>query len=324
MSDPVKVGFVGAGNLASRVHYPSLAEIEATDLRAISELDEGRLTDTADQYDVPGRYTNYRDMLEREDLDAVYVVMPPHLLHDIVVDCLQAGKHVFVEKPPGVSTYETEAFAWYAERHNCLTMTGFNRRFIPLLRHCKAVVEAAGPIHMVSVRFHKYDPAIDDFGFYRGSVSHLTSDIIHAVDSLRWLAGGEVVEVNAHTRALGRAYINVHAALIEFSSGCSGVLLASRRAGARRHTFEFHGGDVSAYCEDGVEGMIYRDDSNTPEFVRGSDLIDDPDALHQRSGFQAESRHFMESIQAGVQPLTNFAEAAKTMRLVDQIAADRR
>ena len=324
MSDPVKVGFVGAGNLASRVHYPSLAEIEATDLRAISELDEGRLTDTADQYDVPGRYTNYRDMLEREDLDAVYVVMPPHLLHDIVVDCLQAGKHVFVEKPPGVSTYETEAFAWYAERHNCLSMTGFNRRFIPLLRHCKAVVEAAGPIHMVSVRFHKYDPAIDDFGFYRGSVSHLTSDIIHAVDSLRWLAGGEVVEVNAHTRALDRAYINVHAALIEFSSGCSGVLLASRRAGARRHTFEFHGGDVSAYCEDGVEGMIYRDDSNTPEFVRGSDLIDDPDALHQRSGFQAESRHFMESIQAGVQPLTNFAEAAKTMRLVDQIAADRR
>ena len=196
MHDPVKVGFVGAGNLASRVHYPSLDEIEATDLRAISELDEDRLTATADQYDVPGRYTNYRDMLEREDLDAVYVVMPPHLLHDIVVDCLQAGKHVFIEKPPGVSTYETEAFAWYAERHNCLTMTGFNRRFIPLLRHCRAVVEAAGPIHMVSVRFHKNDPDIDGFGFYRGSVSHLTSDIIHAVDSLRWLAGGEVVEVN--------------------------------------------------------------------------------------------------------------------------------
>ena len=263
-------------------------------------------------------------MLEREDLDAVYVVMPPHLLHDIVVDCLQAGKHVFVEKPPGVSTYETEAFAWYAERHNCLTMTGFNRRFIPLLRHCKAVVEAAGPIHMVSVRFHKNDPDIDGFGFYRGSVSHLTSDIIHAVDSLRWLAGGEVVDVTAHTRALGRAYINVHAALIEFSSGCSGVLLASRRAGARRHTFEFHGGDVSAYCEDGIEGMIYRDNSDTPEFVRGAELVDDPNALHQRSGFLAESRHFMESIQAGTQPLTNFAEAAKTMRLVDQIAADRR
>ena len=322
MSDPVKVGFVGAGQLASRVHYPSLDEIETADLQAVSELDEDRLTDIADQYDVPGRYTNYRDMLDREDLDAVYVVMPPHLLHDIVVDCLQAGKHVFIEKPPGVSTYETEAFAWYAAENDCLTMTGFNRRFIPLLRHCKAVVEAAGPIHMVSVRFHKNDPDIDGFGFYRGSVSHLTSDIIHAVDSLRWLAGGEVVEVNAHTRALGRAYINVHAALIEFSTGCSGVLLASRRAGARRHTFEFHGGDVSAYCEDGVEGMIYRDNSDTPEFVRGADLVDDPNALHQRSGFLAESRHFMESIQAGTQPLTNFAEAAKTMRLVDQIAAD--
>ena len=56
--------------------------------------------------------------------------------------------------------------------------------------------------------------------------------------------------------------------------------------------------------------------------MRGADLIDDPDALHQRSGFQAESQHFMDSIQAGTQPLTNFAEAAKTMRLVDQIAAE--
>lgn len=322
MSDPVKVGFVGAGSLASRVHYPSLDEIEATDLRAISELDEDKLTATADQYDVPGRYTDYRQMLEREDLDAVYVVMPPHLLHDIVIDCLQAGKHVFIEKPPGVSTYETEAFAWYAEQHGCLTMAGFNRRFVPLLRHCKAAVEAAGPIHMVAARFHKFDPWPEEFGFYRGSVSHLTSDIIHAVDSLRFLAGGEVVEVNAHTRALGRPYINVHAALIEFSTGCSGVLLASRRAGARRHTFEIHGGDVSAYWEDGIEGMIYRDNSETPEFVRGADLIDDPDALHQRSGFRAESQHFMDSIQAGAQPLTNFAEAAKTMRLVDQIAAE--
>ena len=321
MSDPVKVGFVGAGHLASRVHYPSLDEIEATDLRAISELDEDRLTATADQYDVPGRYTNYRDMLEREDLDAVYVVMPPHLLHDIVVDCLQAGKHVFVEKPPGVSTYETEAFAWYAERHGCLTMTGFNRRFIPLLRHCKAVVEAAGPIHMVSVRFHKYEAGAQDYGFYRGAVSHLTSDIIHAVDSLRWLAGGEVVDVTAHSRALGRPYINVHAALIDFSTGCSGVLLASRRAGTRRHTFEFHGGDVSVYSDDQHEAMIYRDGNDTPEFVRSTDLVADPSS-HHRFGFLAESRHFMESIQAGTQPLTNFAEAAKTMHLVNQIAAD--
>ena len=203
-------------------------------------------------------------------------------------------------------------------------MTGFNRRFIPLLRHCKAVVEAAGPIHMVSVRFHKNDPDIDGFGFYRGSVSHLTSDIIHAVDSLRWLAGGRGGGGECpHPRPGPRLHQRARRADRVFQR-CSGVLLASRRAGARRHTFEFHGGDVSAYCEDGIEGMIYRDNSDTPEFVRGADLIDDPDALHQRSGFQAESRHFMESIQAGTQPLTNFAEAAKTMRLVDQIATDLR
>ncbi len=321
MAEPVRVGFVGAGRLASRVHYPSLDEVEDAALTAIAELDAERLAAAADRYDVAGRYTDYRRMLEREELDAVYVVLPPHLLHDVVVDCLQAGVHVFVEKPPGVSTYETEAFAWYAQQHGCLTMCGFNRRFVPLLRHCKALVEAAGPIHLAAVRFHKFEAGPQDYGFYRGAVSHLTSDIIHAVDALRWLAGGEVTEAAAHSRALGRPYANAHAALIGFSSGCSGVLLASRRAGARRHTFEFHGGDVSVYCDDTHEARVYRQDCGEPQVIRAADLTDAAHT-HHRAGFLAEHQHFIDCIRSGAQPLTNFADAAKTMRLVDQIAAD--
>jgi virulence factor len=95
-SGPIRVGFVGAGRLATHVHYPSLDELDNATLVAITDIDQPRLLATADRYNIRGRYSNHRDMLDKEDLDAVYVVMPPHLLHDIVIDCLEAGKHVLL------------------------------------------------------------------------------------------------------------------------------------------------------------------------------------------------------------------------------------
>ena len=53
---------------------------------------------------------------------------------DIVVHALTAEKHVFVEKPPGTSTYQTVALAELADGNGVKTMCGFNRRHIPLLR----------------------------------------------------------------------------------------------------------------------------------------------------------------------------------------------
>src|SRR5687767_14702842 len=100
--EQVRVGFIGAGGLANHVHYPSLAEDARVELAAVCDLDEAKLTRTAEKYAVQSRYTVYQEMLEREALDAVYVIMPPMPLHPIVMDCLAAGKHVFIEKPPGV------------------------------------------------------------------------------------------------------------------------------------------------------------------------------------------------------------------------------
>ena len=115
LPERVRVGFVGAGRLATRAHYPSLAEMDDVDLVAIAELDPDRLTATADRFGISARHSDYRVMLEREEIDAVYLIMPPHQLFDVAVACLRAGKHLMVEKPPGVTTYQTQALAWHAE-----------------------------------------------------------------------------------------------------------------------------------------------------------------------------------------------------------------
>jgi virulence factor len=202
-------------------------------------------------------------------------------------------------------------------------MTGFNRRFVPLLQRCKELVEAAGPIHLAVASFHKHDHDPDDFGFHRGAVSHLTSDVIHAVDALRWIAGGNVKEVAAHARSVGRPYPNSYAAIIDFDTGCSGILLASRRSGTRHHHFEFHGGDVAVYSDDQHRAELFTGESATPTVLLGRDLARSM-ADHHLFGFFGENRHFIESIQNSIEPVTNFADAVKTMRLAEQISNQRR
>lgn len=316
--DTVRVGFVGAGGLANTVHYPSLAAMPDVAIVGIAELDNELLQTTADAYDVAGRYDDYRELVAQEKPDAVYVIMPPHHMHDIVVDMLELDVHVFVEKPPAVTTYQAEALAWYAGQHNRLTMVGFNRRYNQMLRRCKAAITERGPLHQCLVGFHKHEASPEKYGYARGALTHLTSDIIHAVDALRWMAGGNVVSVAADNRAVDRPYVNNHNAIITFDTGCVAVLTASRRSGRRDHYFEMHGQGVSVFADDQWKAEIYRDGGPEPEVVDAAEAGGGSDGIY-RFGYFAENRHFIDAVKAGRQTESSFTDAVKTMDLVDRI-----
>ena len=79
-SDGVRVAMIGAGGMANRVHYPSLASFDDVEIAAICDLDVERLNGTADRYGVEKRYIDYRDMVEDIAPDAVYAVGQPHIM----------------------------------------------------------------------------------------------------------------------------------------------------------------------------------------------------------------------------------------------------
>jgi virulence factor len=315
--EQVRVGFIGAGGLANHVHYPSLAEDPRVRLAAICDLDEARLARTADRYQVAARYTSYRQMLEREPLDAVYVIMPPMPLHPIVMDCLQACKHVFTEKPPGLRTEETRAWAAAAEKRELKTIVGFNRRYSAVLEAAKTAVQETGPPSMAMAEFHK-DMA--DEGPYYG-VSILRTDIIHVVDALRDLCG-DVTEVAAH---VDHQYVqwegsyNLFNALLRFENGASGILTANRTSGNRYERFEYHGRNVSTYIRAPEQAEIYRK-GQAVEIVTGEGLTGSADS-RITYGYQSETRHFIDCLLADRLPRTHFGDAVKTMELVDRIEA---
>ncbi len=313
--EKVKVGMIGAGGMANSVHYPSLAEFDDVEIVAICDLDEGRLKKTADKYEVEGRYNNYKKMVDEVDMDAVYIIMPPHHLFDLTIHCLNNKLNVFVEKPPGVMSEQTRNMARSAEKNDCLTMVGFNRRFIPLMVEAKRMVEERGQILQCAATFYKN--SIGAGPYYAGAIDILSCDAVHAVDTLRWM-GGEVVAAASDIRKLYADYDNSFNALLKFENGAVGFLLTNWVAGTRVHTFEMHAKGISAFIDANDEAAIYSDGKAEGQILKTQEVAGSAEN-HKFYGFYGENRHFIDCIKQKKMPETNFADAVKTMELVDRI-----
>lgn len=315
--DKTRIGVVGAGSLANSVHYPSLAEMDDVEIVGIAELNPQRLEATANKYGVEGRFGDYKSLIAETDPDAVYVIMPPYHLFDITIHALNAGKHVFIEKPPGVTTYQTTAFAQLAEKKGVKTMCGFNRRHIPLLTWAKSEVTARGEVVQCVSTFYKYHTGGH---YYDGAIDILTCDAIHAVDTLRWM-GGDVRRVASLVKSYRAEFKNSFTSLVEFESGATGVLLANWMTGARMHVFEMHAPGASAYVDGDRDARLFVNNASQP-VVKTTQEVAESASQHRFYGFFGESRHFVDSIRNDTLPTSHFGDAVRTMELVDRIYAN--
>ena len=137
----VKINVIGAGSMANFVHYPSLSKIENVEIVGICDLNEEKLKETSKKYKISNTFNDYKKMIEETTPDAVYIIIPPYQLFDIVIHCLNEKLNVFIEKPPGITSEQTRQMANLAEKKGVLTMVGFQRRFAPLIVESKRRIE---------------------------------------------------------------------------------------------------------------------------------------------------------------------------------------
>jgi predicted dehydrogenase len=314
--DRIRLALIGAGGMANGVHYPSLKEFKDIEIVGLCDIDVEKLKSTAGRFGIDDRYADYQKMIEETKPDAVYILMPPHHLYDLAVHCLSKGLHMFIEKPPGVTSFQARRLANLAQKNGCLTMVGFNRRYIPLLVRVKEMADERGPIVHGVATFYKN--MVESPPYYGGAIDTLTCDIIHAVDFLRWICG-EPVRVASTLRNIGTDYQNSFNALAEFDSGATGALLSNFALGARIHTFEIHTMGFSSLVNPNDRALIFDRTEEAKEIstfkVAGSK------EFRVFYGFLQENRHFIDSINNGTQPMTNLADAARTMEFVDRIHA---
>lgn len=315
----VKVALIGAGGMANTVHYPSLAEFEDVDIVGICDIIPDKLRATANRFGIKNRFADYREMLDTTKPRAAYALMPPHHLYDVAVDVLMRGHDLFVEKPPGVTTFQTECLARAAAKSKAVTGVGFQRRYHPLFVRCLKEVRKRGPVDQVVASFYKFQKPVEPHPYHRGAIDILTYDAIHALDMCRFFAGGKVRAVASDVRNVEVWHATSWNAVISFDNGVTAVFLANWRAGARRLALELHTAGCSAYANADGEAEICSDDK--PERARRLTHTEaaGSEQMHVHQGFRAQARAFINAVKSRRQPHNSLADAVETMRLVEQV-----
>ena len=314
-STKVRVAMIGAGGMANNVHYPSLASFDDVVIEAICDLDEGRLNATADRYGVEKRFSDYTRMVEETAPDAVYAIGQPHLMYDIWTWCLSHGLNLYIEKPMGLSVHQARSLAHLAEKHGCITQVSFQRRTCPMVAMLRGECLKRGPITHAVCQFYKWAPEP-----FLSARDHTMDDGVHAIDTIRWMCGGEVVGIDCVTRRIGTPDVNLIMAMLRFDSGAVGVMMNSWTSGRRVFRVEMHAPGICVEAEHEDKGRLYAD-GDTAGVEYDTRAIAGSDELYVFGGFAAKNREFIDCLKAGTQPGSCFADAVKTMEVADSILA---
>ncbi len=139
---PIRIGIIGVGSWANRIQIPQVLSHPAAELVALSARTEEKLRAAGEQFGVTALYTDYEQLLARDDLDAV-CLSSTHAMHfEMARAALQRGLHVFCEKPLGMNSTQTRELRDLARQSDRKTMVSFTNRWVPESIAGKRLVEA--------------------------------------------------------------------------------------------------------------------------------------------------------------------------------------
>jgi len=210
VSNPVRYGIIGTGSRALEL------------IKALSTIPEGKCVATCDIYPVnlkkgaeavggnPRPYVDYKELLAQKDVDAVLVTTPLYLHAQMLIDALDAGKHVFVEKSMFFKEEEAAPIRQAAAAHpKQVLQVGLQRRSSVLYRIAQHMIQkgALGNLTFIRAQWHRNnnwrrpvaDPKLErqiNWRMYRDYSGGLMAELgSHQIDVANWALGAEPISV---------------------------------------------------------------------------------------------------------------------------------
>lgn len=224
---PCKVGFVGAGGVASR-HAQTLTQFPQVRLLAVTDVNAARSQWFADEYGataVPG----LADLLD-VGLDAVYVCVPPFAHGAVEETVASAGVALFVEKPLGVDCAIPERVARAVAEAGVVTATGHHWRYSAAVQQARQLLADRPPRLAIGSWLDRIPP-VSWWSLRAHSGGQIVEQAVHVLDLARILVG-EVAEVSAFADGVPPAHPaadidGATVAVLRFASGVVGTLAAT-------------------------------------------------------------------------------------------------
>jgi myo-inositol 2-dehydrogenase/D-chiro-inositol 1-dehydrogenase len=202
------IGIVGCGRATESLHLPALNKMTVAPVTAVADLEASRLARVADKFNIRQRYLDYRELIADKSVKIVAVCVPAAYHEQVACAALEAGKHVYVEKPLALTEPAASHMVNSAVRAPTKSTVGFNLRSHRLVRQAKEIVSsgALGSIEMLRTSWTAGFHYAVEWPTWRQRRSNgggvLFEMAVHHADLWRFLLDDEVEHVYAQTRSM--------------------------------------------------------------------------------------------------------------------------
>lgn len=311
----VTVGVIGLGLMGDR-HARVFSQLPGVRLTAVADV-RGERVESVAQATGTQAYTDYRDLLNRSDLDAVSICLPDSMHLEAVLAAAAAKKHILLEKPIATSLDEVDEMVAAAEKAGVTLMVGHILRFDPRFAMAEAAIREGRVGEPIQLYARRNSPIVGP-RHYAGQADLATHVMVHDIDILNWFIKGRVTKVYAQGQNRILSQYKVYDAITATLNYDTGAIATIEAAWVLP---ESNPSAIDGRIEViGNRGVLYVD-----TYEQGLSIVDAkgtvyPDTMHwpeihgQVVGdLQNEILHFIQCVATGRAPLVGGAEARETV-----------
>lgn len=234
----LKYALIGCGRIAPNHIAAAVANKDRLEIVAVCDVIPTHMDELLAKFDIDAskikKYTDYKEMLEKEKPQLAAVATESGLHAKIALDVIKSGCSVIIEKPLAMSLDDADALIAAAKEHNVKLCACHQNRFNKSVEKIRTAMEDGrfgkllhGAAHIRWNRGEDYYKQAPWRGKWASDGGALMNQCIHNIDLLRWMMGGEPVEVMAYTDNLNHPYIEAEdlgLAIIKFNNGSYGLV----------------------------------------------------------------------------------------------------
>lgn len=336
----IKIAVIGCGRIANLQHLPALSTMEGVEIKYAVDVIPSRAEAAVREFGCKNALTDYREALKDKEISAVYVLTPNYAHYEITMAALQAGKHVFCEKPITVNAELSEEMRALAQKKGLILNIGVCNRFHKSVELIKRLVDEGelGELYHIycSFRDHRCIPGLGgDFTTKSVSGGGVLIDWgVHFFDIIFYVTGAKAKSVSASCYSKLAKEIDKYVYkdmwagppvpdgvndVEEFvtglvrTDGCTISLNGAwaQNIGKREMFIDFLGDKGGVRLQYGDKFKLYTD--------KGGVLQEISPDYNIPNMYRSESEAFLHSVQTGEKNRANIENVMESAKLIDAI-----
>ena len=309
--DRLRIGVIGLGWFGE-IHCDTIMGIPNLELAALCTRTPERLQQLAGKYGVQKTFRDYRELLADPSIDAVSIVTMWNQHTEPAIAALEAGKHVFLEKPMASTVEDCNKIIAASKRFRGILLVGHICRFNPRYRMAKQAIDAGRIGRIVAMSSRRNIPAAWTPEILN-KIGPIVGDAIHDTDLMLWFTGDRIVSAYAQTVDVrGLRYPDIGQTMYRFAGGATATL---ETVWCMPEKTPFDIDERMSII--GTEGLIHVQDTFPNLGIVGKDKLHSPDTTYwpqfdsTRSGaLREEFAYFAECALSGKKPTVGRPEDA--------------